>query len=180
MWPKGNNHIYFWCRINIKHHTTEYRSMAQLENICSKTTMTPLHSPINNNCSSHKKASRLQSKWIHWFLYEGIYWSFISQCAIVSCCFNKTFGCNFLIHFMLLISFDTPWKHPKTWGFLIFSGGIESEQWHKMGKTESTQLKTQIQQKKSEVWPTLIYIILHQNLIRKIAKIIMRINKYCL
>ena len=33
-----------------------------------------------------------------------------------------------LIHFMPLISFDTPEKHPKTRGFLIFSGGIKRDQ----------------------------------------------------
>ena len=34
---------------------------------------------------------------------------------------------------MLLISFYTPWKHKKTIGFLMFLGGIERDQWHKMG-----------------------------------------------
>ena len=32
----------------------------------------------------------------------------------------------FLTHFMPLVSFDTPWKHQKTSGFPMFSGGIES------------------------------------------------------
>ena len=31
---------------------------------------------------------------------------------------------------MPLASFDTPWKHQKTFGFLMFSGGIEGDQWH--------------------------------------------------
>ena len=34
---------------------------------------------------------------------------------------------------MPLVSFDTPWKHQKTFRFLIFSGGIERGQWHDMG-----------------------------------------------
>ena len=38
-----------------------------------------------------------------------------------------------LAHFMPLVSFDTPWKHQKTKGFPMFSGGIESDQWHEMG-----------------------------------------------
>ena len=38
-----------------------------------------------------------------------------------------------LIHFMPLISFDTPWKHQKTSGFLMFSGGMKRDQWHEMG-----------------------------------------------
>ena len=32
-----------------------------------------------------------------------------------------------------LISFYTPWKHQKTSGFLMFSGGIERDYWHEMG-----------------------------------------------
>ena len=38
-----------------------------------------------------------------------------------------------LAHFMLLISFDTPWKHQKTSGFLMFLGVIKIDQWHEMG-----------------------------------------------
>ena len=37
-----------------------------------------------------------------------------------------------LIYFMLLVSFNTPWKQ-KTRGFLILSVGIERNQWHEMG-----------------------------------------------
>ena len=35
-----------------------------------------------------------------------------------------------LTHFMPMISFDTPWKHQKTRGFLMFSGSIKRDQWH--------------------------------------------------
>ena len=38
-----------------------------------------------------------------------------------------------LIHFMPLVSFYTPSKHQKTFGFLMFLGGIERGQWHEMG-----------------------------------------------
>ena len=38
-----------------------------------------------------------------------------------------------LAHFMPLVSFDTPWKYQKPFGFLILSGGIERDQWHEMG-----------------------------------------------
>ena len=38
-----------------------------------------------------------------------------------------------LTHFMPLISFDTPRKYQKTSGFLMFSWGIERDQWHEMG-----------------------------------------------
>ena len=32
-----------------------------------------------------------------------------------------------------LVSFYVPWKDQKTGGFLMISGGIERDQWHKMG-----------------------------------------------
>ena len=38
-----------------------------------------------------------------------------------------------LIHFMPLVSFYTPSKHQKTYGFLMFSGGVERDQWHELG-----------------------------------------------
>ena len=41
---------------------------------------------------------------------------------------------RYLTNFMLLVSFDTPWKHQKTRGFMMFSGGIERDQWHEMVK----------------------------------------------
>ena len=37
-----------------------------------------------------------------------------------------------LIHFMRLVSFYTLCKHQKTFSFLMFSGGMEKEQWHEM------------------------------------------------
>ena len=33
---------------------------------------------------------------------------------------------------MPLVPFDTPKKHQKTTGFLMFLGGIERDQWHEM------------------------------------------------
>ena len=38
-----------------------------------------------------------------------------------------------LTHFMPLVPFDTPWKHQKTSGFLMCSGGFERDQWGEMG-----------------------------------------------
>ena len=43
------------------------------------------------------------------------------------------FVSNYLTHFMPLGSFYTPGKYQKTRGFLMFSGGIETDQWHEMG-----------------------------------------------
>ena len=37
-----------------------------------------------------------------------------------------------LTHFIPLVSFYTPGKRQKTRGFLMFSGCIESDQWHEM------------------------------------------------
>ena len=36
-----------------------------------------------------------------------------------------------------MLLFYTPWKHQKTFGFLVFSGGIEMENWPEMGKLYS-------------------------------------------
>ena len=38
-----------------------------------------------------------------------------------------------LTHFRSMFPFYTPWKRQKTFGFLTFSGGIESEHWPEMG-----------------------------------------------
>ena len=38
-----------------------------------------------------------------------------------------------LTHFMLLVSFYTPWIHQKRFAFLMFSGGIERDRWLEMG-----------------------------------------------
>ena len=38
-----------------------------------------------------------------------------------------------LMHLRLMLPIYAPWKHLKTYGFLIFSGGIEREQWPKLG-----------------------------------------------
>ena len=37
---------------------------------------------------------------------------------------------RFLTHFLLLVCFYAPWKHPRTYSFLILSEGIEKDQWH--------------------------------------------------
>ena len=47
---------------------------------------------------------------------------------------SQTFHRHILTHFMSLVSFDTPGKCQKTKGFVIFSGGIERDQWHEMGQ----------------------------------------------
>ena len=45
-----------------------------------------------------------------------------------------------LTYFMPLVSFYTPWKHQKTSGFLMFSGGIERDQWHEIGQVILTKI----------------------------------------
>ena len=44
----------------------------------------------------------------------------------------SSFHSSLSTHFSPLGSFYTPWKHQKTRGFLMFSGGVEREQWHEM------------------------------------------------
>ena len=34
-----------------------------------------------------------------------------------------------LTYFMQLVSFYNPWKHQKTRGFLMFTGGVERDKW---------------------------------------------------
>ena len=38
-----------------------------------------------------------------------------------------------LIHFMPLVSSYTSWEYQKTSAFLMFSWGVERDQWHEMG-----------------------------------------------
>ena len=47
---------------------------------------------------------------------------------------------------MPLVSFYIPWKHQKTSGFLMFSGGIERDQWHEMDQCTKTRLLTVVEQ----------------------------------
>ena len=39
-----------------------------------------------------------------------------------------------LAHFMPLVPFNSSWRHGKSRGFLLFSEGIERNQWHEMGQ----------------------------------------------
>ena len=41
--------------------------------------------------------------------------------------------CFLLTHFKPMFHFHTPWKHQKTWGSLMFSGGIVIEHWLGIG-----------------------------------------------
>ena len=59
--------------------------------------------------------------------------------ASIKFCYDKSAIANetatvflYLTHFMPVLSFYTPWKHQETFGFLMFSGGVESDQWHDM------------------------------------------------
>ena len=54
---------------------------------------------------------------------------------------------------MLLVSFNTPWKLRKRSGFLMFSGGIERDQWHVKGYLQDpskigTHLNRKLQKQK--------------------------------
>ena len=62
-------------------------------------------------------------------LPKDIWWSFLCKNSQQLSAINHMP----LTHFMSLISFDTPWKHQKTSGFLMFSGGIKRDQGHEKG-----------------------------------------------
>ena len=48
--------------------------------------------------------------------------------------FQLTFSIHLkLTNFIPLVSFYSLWKRHKNSGFLMFSGGIERDQWHEMG-----------------------------------------------
>ena len=68
---------------------------------------------------------------------------FFKTIWLLSCLFNcgkqllcKKFMAKTLTCFMPLIPLYTPWKHLKTRSSLVFSGGMEKEQWPKTGKLE--------------------------------------------
>ena len=58
-----------------------------------------------------------------------------------------------LTYFMPLISFYIPWKHYKTFGFSLFSGGIERDQWHEMGYKQKTLTEHKIFSKQKQRYP---------------------------
>ena len=61
-------------------------------------------------------------------LRTASYWHLINSAKSVKfILLNST-----LTHLMPLVSFDIPWKRQKIKGFLMFSGGIERDQWHEM------------------------------------------------
>ena len=65
------------------------------------------------------KSQKIAKKW----LLES--WVMINIWLFCNC--NRIFS-----HFMPLVYFATPWKHQKAFRFLMFSGGIERDQWHEM------------------------------------------------
>ena len=52
------------------------------------------------------------------------------RCNVVTRGPKTVFHTTFLTHFLLLVCFYAPWKHPRTYSFLILSEGIEKDQWH--------------------------------------------------
>ena len=44
-----------------------------------------------------------------------------------------------LTYFMSLVSFYALWKHQKIYGFLMFSEGIERDQWNEMGQASNVE-----------------------------------------
>ena len=82
--------------------------------------------PIEEQCLNHLGTSLVDLKWnsINWFLYL---WNIVTRPFISS--FNRTktinpFHATGLIQYLL--------KHQKTFGFVMFLGGIEKNRWQKM------------------------------------------------
>ena len=79
----------------------------------------------------------IQSLFNFWKKKQIMIFLFIQVPCIGYAIFSwKTFSTIFfqnLTHFMPLVFLYTPWKHQKTSAFLMFSGGIERDQWHEIG-----------------------------------------------
>ena len=57
---------------------------------------------------------------------RNTYWISLNLCWVVA-------SFKILIHLKLLVSLCTSWKHQKTRGVMMRSGGIDRYQWHEMG-----------------------------------------------
>ena len=69
-----------------------------------------------------------------WFLYDdGLRHEIVKQKMLFPKILKLVVLRIPLTHFMSLVSFDTPWKYQETFGFLMFSGDIERDQWYEMG-----------------------------------------------
>ena len=53
-----------------------------------------------------------------------------------------------LIHFWIMFPFHNPWKHQKTWGFLVFSGGIKRKHWPQMSYKRERERERQRQRQR--------------------------------
>ena len=63
---------------------------------------------------------------------------YVNKCNTVR--FQET-RTNKLTHFMAQVSFYTPRNHLKISSFLIFSGGIEGDQWHEIGELKLLEVE---------------------------------------
>ena len=59
-------------------------------------------------------------------------WCDVSSKFIIQSLFCLVNVSSSSTHFIPLVSFNTSWKHQKISGFIMFSGGIERNQWHEM------------------------------------------------
>ena len=79
------------------------------------------------------KAKEIDTK----YYFTVVLITLLDSSIIISCLccfiFDHQTGNHWLTLFILRISFDTPWKHQKTRGFLMFSGGIKRDHWHEIG-----------------------------------------------
>ena len=119
-------------RLNFYFHTSLWRLKSFYEGL------KVLNFPTENLPSSSLRLTYLTKPFIQQFkhfllaisyLYTGEILLFLLKAFRVikhsKCCINSFRATG---HFLY-----TPWKYQKTSGFLMFSGGIERNQWHEMG-----------------------------------------------
>ena len=73
----------------------------------------------------------------HWWnsCFERTYWAIKGKYKNDLCVVKIRIVWRNLTHFISLVSF-TPWKHQKAIGFLMFSGGIQRDQWYEMDQKD--------------------------------------------
>ena len=107
--------------------------------------MFPFYTPWNHQKTKGLLVFSDGIKWEHWAEKDQLKSLYITHSCQPTLRKEEKLGPNFclkmcyegfsmtLTRFKLLFSFHTTWKHKKTSGFLIFSGGIERDKWHEQG-----------------------------------------------
>ena len=102
---------------------------------CHKTLL-EFYANLSNLINFYLPLKKHQSMVPYCFLWNRSKWIYLNSLKFYTK-FRKVsqFRVWFILnsYFMPLVSFYIPWKYQKTSNFLMFSGGIERNQWHQMG-----------------------------------------------